>query len=288
MFRGVAQEVSTLNLDPKERETIRQYLLGQAPQEDSSRLEEQLLTDGALYEELLIAEDELIDQYLSDKLSQPERHSLETHFLLAPERKQRLRFAQALHKYVDFAGTSEAQENLAAESLSHEEPDGTRLPAKRNFFSFLPITNPIVSYSLAAAIFLMVGGLSWVIFNNWRQQTQQESGNVYVATLTPGLTRDGGELKRISIAPGTDRVQLRLLLSSDEPQTYRAEVLTSERTGVVVIDDLKPQTQDSQRFITITLPITILKHDDYQVRVSRRHADGSYEEIGRYQFRVVD
>lgn len=266
---------------------MRQYLLGQSPQEDSSRLEEQLLTDGAFYEELLIAEDELIDQYLNDKLSQPERHSFETHFLLAPERKQRLRFAQALHKYVAFAATSQAQENLA-ESLSHEERDSTRGAAKRNLFSFLHIKNPIVAYSLVAAMLLMVGGISWVIFSNWQQQTQQESGNVYVATLTPGLTRDGGEMKRISIAPGTDRVLLRLLLTSGEPQTYRAEVLTSERTGVVVIDDLKPQIQDSQRFITITLPITILKHDDYQVRVSRRHADGSYEEIGRYQFRVVD
>lgn len=274
--------------DHKEQETIRLYLLGETTPEDSSWLEGELLADAAVFQELLIVEDELIDQYLGDELTPSERQKFETHFLLAPERQQKLHFGRALRKYVNLVGESEPLEDDAAENLADEKPDVVKPPPKRGVLSFLPFANPIVSYSLAAAILLIVGGLSWVMFNNWRQQRPQEPGNVYVATLTPGLTRDGGEMKRISIAPGTDRVQLRLLLTSDEPQTYRAEVLTSERASVVVIDDLKPQIQDSQRFITITFPIKILKHDDYQVRVGGRHADGSYEEIGRYQFRVVD
>ena len=190
------REDPPLALHSKEQEIIREYLLGQTPQEDSSRVEDALLTDGMFYEELLIAEDELIDQYLTNELSPAEQQNFETRFLAGGERQQKLRFARALHKYLDFAAASEPEESRAADSLSDEEPAVAKPPAKRNFFSFLPSTSPILSYSLAAATLLIVGGLSWVIFNNWRQQTTHQPGNVYVVTLTPGLTRDSGEIKK--------------------------------------------------------------------------------------------
>jgi hypothetical protein len=289
-----------LQSDNKEQETIRHYLLGQATQEDSSSLEERLLRDSALFQALLIAEDELIDQYLSDKLTAPERQSVESHFLMAPERQRKLRFGRALHKYVDFAGMRDSQESSAGEDVSDEEPAVARAAAfakrpKRRFFSFLPATNPTVAYALAAAILLIVGGVSLRTFNNWRQQTQPQTGLVYVAALTPGLTRDSGELKRLSIPPGPGTVQLKLLLRSDEDPAYRAEVLTSERASVWLIDGLKAQLDDpkasargSERFIILSIPTSILKRDDYEVRVSSRHSDGSYQETDRYQFRVVE
>jgi hypothetical protein len=264
-----------LKSDYKEQDTIRQYLLGQATPEDASRLEEGLLTDSDLFDEVLSVEDELIDQYLAAEISPAERQSFETHFLVAPERQQKLRFAGALRKYVDFAGTRESQESTAEEDISDEEPAFAQSAAvakrpQRRFFSFLPATNPLVSYALAAAILLMVGSVSWLAFNHWRPQTPPQSGLVYVAALTPGLTRDSGELKRLSIPPDTSTVQLRLVLTSDENPSYRAEVLTSDRSSVLVIDDLKAQTLDRERFIILSIPAGILKRDDYAVRVSGR------------------
>lgn len=277
-----------MKLDAKEQDTFRQYLLGQLPQEGSARLEERLLAEGAVYEALLIAEEELIDEYLSEKLASTERQSFEAYFLLAPERQQKLRFGRAFHKYVGLAKASQPQEDLAAENASAETVAAVKRLTKRNFFSFLPYTNPIISYSLAAAVLLIVGGLSWAVFNGWRQAPPHQPGNVYVVKLTPGLTRDSGELKRLLIPPGTDTVHLRLILTPDEAQSYRAELLASERASLLVIDDLKLQSQNGQRFITFTLPTKILKRDDYQVRVSGRSADGNYEEIAGYQFRVVE
>ena len=277
-----------MNPDLKEKQTIRYYLLGQATQEDSSRLEEQLLTDATLFQELLIVEDELIDQYLGDELPPAERQSFETHFLLAPERERKLCFGRALHKYMDSAASSEPLADYAAEDLSDENADPVKRFRKSGLFSFLPFSNPIVSYSLAAAMLLIVGSVSLVVLNNWRQQTPQQSGTVYVATLTPGLTRASGEWKRLSFPPDTGTVQLRLVLKPDEDQSYRAEVLTSERASVLVVDDLKPQTQGNEKFIILSIPTSMLKRDDYEVTVSGRHGDASYQETNRYQFRVVE
>jgi anti-sigma factor RsiW len=272
-------------LDAKEQETIRQYLLGQLPQEDSARLEERLLMDGGFYDELLIAEDELIDLYLRDKLSPTERQSFETHFLSAPERKQKLRFARALHKYV----------GLAAESIEEQKPEDAltetrrvvKLSPTKNFFWFLPFTNRTVSYSFAAAILLVIGGVSWLVFNSWRQSPPVQGGNVLTVVLTPGVTRDSGSTQSIRIPPGTATVQLRLALGASQYQSYLAELLTSERVSILVRRDLKPETQGSEKFITLTVPSAILKRDDYQVKLSTQLPDGSYEDTDRYSFRVV-
>src|ERR1700682_2490180 len=110
MIREVLVGWVPVKLDHNEQETIRLYLLGQAPLEDSSKVEERLLTDGEFYQELLIVEEELIDRYLSGELSESERESFEPHFLLPPERQQKLRFARSLKKYVSFAGTAQPTE----------------------------------------------------------------------------------------------------------------------------------------------------------------------------------
>jgi hypothetical protein len=275
-----------LKLDAKEQETIRQYLLGQLLQEDSARLEERLLMDGGFYDELLIAEDELIDLYLRDKFSATERQSFEMHFLSAPERKQKLRFARALHKYV----------GLAAESIEEQKPEDAltktrrvaKLPPTKNFFWFLPFTNRTVSYSFAAAILLVIGGVSWLVFNNWRHSPPVQSGNVLTVVLMPGVTRDSGTTPTVRIPPGTAAVQLQLALGASQYQSFRAELLTSEHVSILVRQDLKSETQGREKFITLRLSPAILKRDDYQVKLSEQLPDGSYEDTGRYSFRVVE
>ena len=258
----------------EEQEVIRQYLLGLLPQDRLPQLEERILSDSVFYEELLIAEDELIDQYLTNELSEAERKSFETRFLLTPERQQKIRFARTLKKYV---ATVEPRK-LAPELR----------PAPVKFFAFLRY--PIVASSLAAAVLLLVFGSSWVFVRNWRspEQLQPESRNVLAVVLTPGLTREGGETKRISILPGIETVQFRLELSAINYQTYRVVLLTSESADVWSRENLKPETLAGEKFLRVSLPAKTLRRDDYQIKVSGWLGDGNYEDIGRYPFRVVE
>lgn len=278
-----------MKLDHNEQETIRRYLLGQAPLEDSSKVEERLLTDGEFYQELLIVEDELIDRYLSGELSEPERESFEPHFLLPPERQQKLRFARSLKKYVSSVGTAQPHESIATNVSSEDAAEVAEpLPKKRPVFSFPPVGNPIVSYALAAVILLIVGGASWVVFKNWRTPAPREPGRVLAVVLTPGLTRDDGEIKKIAIPPGTDTVQLQLqIASADQYQSYRALLQTTEGLEKLKTNDLKATTTGTSVVVSLQLAAGLLTRGDYYVKLSGLTPRGEYEDVGRYSFRVV-
>jgi CHAT domain-containing protein len=88
-------------LDSKDRQEVRLYLLGRLkPERPSQQIEERILIEQDFYEELLVIEDEVIDEYLSNELSTDEREAFEQYFLKTPERIRKLRFARAFSKYV--------------------------------------------------------------------------------------------------------------------------------------------------------------------------------------------
>ena len=276
---------SPLNLDSNEQQVLRTYLLGRSSPEDSSRLEELLLTDGSFYDELLIAEDDLIDEYLAEELSEAERRNFESHFLLVPERQQQLRFARALRKYVAFAGNSEAPETSAV--VPQKDLEVAKPPSKRSLFSFFPDTNPLVSYSLMAAMLLMVGGISWALFNAWKQQQTPQPGSVLAVVLTPGLTREGGEIKRIAIPPGTGVVRLQLELPKNDYNNYRVRVVSVDRTDVWSGNNIHASDQGGTKLIIADVPASSLSSGDYQVKVSGQLPAGTFEDTASYRFRVA-
>lgn len=277
-----------LKVEAKEQDAIRRYLLGQLPQEESARLEERLLSDSDVFEELLITEDELIDQYLAGDLSPAARPGFETHFLATPERQQKVRFARRLKKYVGEATATKSQ-------ADHEVLDPAQLstalaktpPKKRPFFSFLPANTPILSYSLAAAVVLVVVSVSWIVIKNWRSTQPNGTGKVLAVVLTTGTTRSGGEIPRILITPGVDTVELRLEVVKSDHTSYRAILLADDRSEVWSRDDLMPTNVAGATFILANIPASLLADGDYRLRVSRRSSDGSFEDIGTYNFRVT-
>lgn len=266
-------------------EQIRMYLLGRLDQAKRAEIEESLLTDEAFYEELLIAEDELTDQYLAKELSDDDLRSFETHFLSAPERRHKLRFARSLQLYVRQSSRASVQEDNDY-SVAPARNTAESRSIKRPFFSFLPIQNPVFAYSFAAVVLLVVIGVFWVAFKNLGTTTGQE--NVLLVTLTPGLTRETGEIKSIQIPPDTGFVQLQLRLTSDDYQSYHAELVTSERGSIFLKQDLKPESANGNKVINVTIPAGLLKRDDYRVKLGGRRPDGSYEDVGSYVFRVVE
>ena len=92
-----------------EREELRAYLLGTLDEDHKTQFEERILTEPDVYEELLLVEEELIDQYLAGDLSAIEQQQFESHFLITAERQKNLRFGKLLQKYAD------SQTNLTEE-----------------------------------------------------------------------------------------------------------------------------------------------------------------------------
>jgi hypothetical protein len=89
-------------LNPEiERQELRAFLLGTLDGDHKTQFEERILTEPSLYEELLLVEEELIDQYVAGDLSADEKQQFENHFLITAERQKNLRFGKLLQKYAD-------------------------------------------------------------------------------------------------------------------------------------------------------------------------------------------
>lgn len=263
---------------------LKQYLLGSFSEEHRRQLEERFLTDDQFFAELLVAEDELIDLYVSGALGGQERERFERHFLVTPERHQKLNFARALRRYISDAGAAES-----AEPVSEPLPPVAR---KRRFLPFPRAQRPYFSFSLAVVALLLVAGVSWLMLKNARQQSQSDQNSphsVFVVVLTPGLTRGTGtgEIKKVVVPVDADTVQLQLEIGAAEYQSYRAEVENDERRGVSKSDDLKPQMTAGRNFVVLNVPARLLTVGDYRVKLGGLTTGGELEEVGRYYFRVA-
>jgi hypothetical protein len=287
-----------MELTAAEIGAIRQYLLGRLAPEQWTPLEERLLTDGDFHDELSIAEDELIDRYLAGDLAAEDRETFETHFLLAPERQKKLRFARALRRYVAAEAASaphaasttadDLRQNDSAVTVEHETRGGgdavaPLTPDKKNFFKLLFGRRPALAFSLAAL--LLVAAVSWLAV---RRTPRFEPRNPHTVALAHGLVRGGsGELTRVGLPAEADALRLRLELPADDHPTYRAELQTAEGRAVHASDALKAVDAAGARVVEVDVPAESVPAGDYRVRLGGETSRGATEPVASYAFRVV-
>jgi CHAT domain-containing protein len=172
------------------QEVIRRYLLGDVADKDHRQsIEERLLTDDEYYEELLVEEDELIDQYVSDALSEVEQRQFEMHFLATPERHQKLRFARALKRVV-----SEASPVAPLESAQQ---------SRQPFWLWRWFHNP---YLRAAAAAVIVIGLGFGVWRTFFHISDADRGLIALNTAYRNQRPTEARITNLDYAPfGTVR-----------------------------------------------------------------------------------
>jgi len=137
-------------------------------------------------------------------------------------------------------------------------------------------------------VLVIVGVVSWVAFRTWRNSTPREPGKILAIELTPGLTRDEGEIKKFAISPGTDSVELELrIVSVDQYQSYRAVLQTTEGSEKFRVDGLRATTKDSRIVVPLKFAAGLLTRGDYYVKLSGVNPHGEYEDLPRYSFRIT-
>jgi hypothetical protein len=232
------------------------YLLGQAGLEESSSFEERLITEKDFYDELTIAEDELIDQYLDGDLTGVEREQFESHFLFSPERRQKVRFGSALLKT----------------AARNDAPVPVHL--------FQPRT--ILPYALLVLLLIFGVGV-WAIWSS--QSNVRLAGKTAVVTLLPGATRADQPINKVSNSADVGTIQLRLALANPQ-ESYRVKVMNGDEAEVWSGDG-RLQSEGNQNFIVADVPAQLLPTGDYRALLSRKLPDGSFEEASSYSFRIV-
>lgn len=156
---------------------LRQYLLGELPDSEQQKIEEQLLLDSDYLEQMLSAEDDIIDDYLKGGLPPPQKHAYEKLFLATREGQQKLKVTQVLKKYL--AEFKEPQPSLWSRFQTAMAP----------FFS------PMVLKTAAALLVIGLGVLNWSLF--FRQSDLKKS----IASLSEAYREERPIQARITGLP---------------------------------------------------------------------------------------
>ena len=306
--------------------SMKRYLLGELAEPQQLELEQGMMTSNERFDRLLVAEDELVDEYLRGTLSAREEKKFDDYFLCAPDRRRKLRFFRSLRRYI----------------CSHGAQTFWRWP---EFLTFRPFPHRIIEGSLAAALSLMVLGGSWLTFRIqhldhlleqartqtipvaerevWQKQlgasqarndqlttevrfhkgqraelelelaalrtstTRPSSLYLIPFAFTSGTVRSGGEMKKVTIPPFASWVQLQLDLGVSDYEKYQVVLQKFEGEGISTQIMPKIKTGNDAEAVVLALPAKFLPHGDYVLKLSGIPAVGDPENIGSYTFRVL-
>jgi hypothetical protein len=137
---------------------LTQYILGGLPERERERLEAEYFEDDDAFEQLLIAEEELTDEYVRGELSAEESARFEKNYLSSPRGCERVQFARALAKAMSDARGAEAEETRDVRGIP--------------FFTALRTRGAAWRFAFAGFVLVAAVGLTWLLVE--RARTQDE------------------------------------------------------------------------------------------------------------------
>ncbi|MFN0084131.1 MAG: hypothetical protein ACKVX9_01980 [Blastocatellia bacterium] len=297
------------------RSWMKQYLLGSAAPNEQEDLERGLLTDRTLLEQLEMAEEELIDEYLCDELSGEERARFDAHFLQAPERQERLVFARAFNRY------------LKTHPRVVSKPAARPAPARAN-----PRTRPRMAAYAMAAMLLVTGGFAIRLMGKMNQlqrelsdaraqasrssdlppdaQLIREQRNTLASevarlaenappasgqaamlsvSLAPGRLRDSSPeaTTSIDLSRGGLAIRATLLPGDNADDQYEARLRTASGRELLSWKALRATAKGREKAVVIDLPAVLLVSGNYNIELIGSSTAEKTETRQQFYFRVV-
>jgi hypothetical protein len=275
-------------------EQLVRYLLGDLPADETERLDERSITDDALALRLRVLEDELVDRYARGERFGGALERFDRVYRDSAYLQERVRFAEVLH-------------TRAASAESNAAPGG-----------IVESPRHTLVWSLTAAAALILATAGYLFIANQRLQDdldrldarrasveehnarlQQQLDDRRVEPAPPPappsatfllLPPRRGDNTDTTIAPrqGVAEVALRLQLEPADYARFFAALKDVDTDRIVWRSaDLTPDSSASDRAVTITLPVTLLRAQRYAVELSGLGAGGANELLASYPIRVV-
>lgn len=279
--------------EEREDKRLMDYLLGNLPEPEQVRLEEEYLADPSVQDHLLILEDELVDAYVEGRLPALDQKSLEARFLSTPRGCRKLELARSLKA-------------LAAEVRDNHSHSA---PIKRPFPFFASIR---WAFAVPATLLLLV--LVWSIWTNVLRHpgsgdavpknagsgnkqmnrrtatatetqahnastpppvpiptTSPSSGSsvstVAFVTLRPAI-RGIEQPQRVEIDRGTLQLRITLGLPVDSDGHYQVVLFDPNDKMKWKHDGLKTKATPSKKVIVLQLPTDLFDNGEYTLVVS--------------------
>lgn len=300
-------------------ELAKRFLLGNVSESERAEIEDRFLANDDFYQDILIAEDDLIDAYVRGELPAPERALFEQKRLASQHRRERVEFAQALFN------------SVSSKAVSARVPDRP-VSWWRSLAGAFITRRPVLGFTLAAALLVIVLGGLWLLTDRRgtrpaRQQAQtmqptpvtpressapiataeqqqptrdEENSNrtparetpkrtspvIATFALLPGMVRSESGAGALVLPAGATEVRLRLTLEGEAYEKYRATLSTPEGRKIWSREVTNGRPMKSAH-LTLSLPADLLKSGDYVLDLSGANAAGKWESVADYAFRIV-
>lgn len=266
---------------------LREFLLGKLADEDRERIEGLFLTDSQTRERVLALEQDLVDDYFEDGLSEGDKEKFVSRYARTDEQRRKLRITGAIK---DWAVREARASHQAAPAVSIWSRLWTWLRFKPRFFI------PIAVTTVVAAVFAIVwlnGRIEqrkhFAIEKELAQlnspaSLREVSPNTISVDLSSVSVRSAQTQTEINIGAESRFVELHLFWTKSERySTYQAEVRQLRDRTSFKIPNLQAQNDGS---IRLRLPAQILTPGNYQINLTGVDANGTLSFSEEYSFVV--
>jgi hypothetical protein len=275
---------------------IRRFLLEDLDEEERERVEELFLTDSDTRDSVLLAEDELIEEYLEGSLQGADREKFRGVFVATPQLRRKVRIAQSLRSLTKADGS-----HLPAVAESSTQDRVTPLLSKP--FKSWRRRNPLVYASIAAAILVVLTvGMFWYAdyrreqarrltierelaeLNDPSRRSELPSGQVLSVVLSPVSARSTGS----SITPrATDAIlELSLLPEIAKAETYAVLIQRVGSDDKFAVRNLRLEDLPAGKAIRVRIHTRLLNRGLYRLQLTGVTPDGRVVETNEYSFEL--
>jgi hypothetical protein len=297
------------------------YLLGLLSEEENTQFEGEYFADDQVFEELQVAEAELIDSYVRGELSEYQKQQFLSFYLNSAERRQKLEDAECLMAALAETPAQKPDGEGArpfwswAVQASRSVPLSMRLGyamaaiAVLAFASITVVQNRTLRSEVGrlhteeAGVLKRNQELEQVVKNNaaereeakgpHRDTATPESTQSLIAALSLKADLSRGEGTRTSnelIIPRTARlVMLSLSLDSNEHYPHYVVIVeTADGSELVRMDQLTSKIgSNGGKVVEVGIQAEVLGSDAYVVRVLGVTTHGKQENVNDYSFQVA-
>ena len=279
----------TLN---EQKDNLRRYLLQELDETEQEQVEMRLLTDKEFGRHLAIAQDDLIDDFVTAKLSDHEVERFQKYYLITPERQKKVGFATALDQYV-----------------TGREPS-RKTGALGDLLAFI-YARPLKTAISVAGLILVIGAALAVALYIQRRQDRdlrqefvrvnrpeetdstsllvlkQSSVNTHVLILRQNVVREDAESRKVEVTSGVVLVRLLLEVGEGTYDRFNGALQTSNGQNLATVEDLKAREESGALFVVVNIPSELLTQGDYQLRLTGIGSDSRATDLGPYPFHVI-
>ena len=300
------------------------YLLDQMSDGERTAFEESYFADRSVFDQLLSAENDLIDNYVAGRLAGDTISRFERIYILDEAKRERVRFAESLAMKIaqkPDKGLSDAQ-------------TAEKIPMWNSFAKLFGSRRPLIQFTVAFTAFVLVVGGIWLLsmagveqrediakvipqgepatvvpppdanetpqvpVSDIRPETRQpspqprptpaafEPSPVTLALNVGGLRSDSSvSTPSLTIPGGTREVRLKLRLTENAYRQYYYSINTADGSNVIERTSIRAARVGTGAAFVVRVPASSLSNGDYILTLSGAGSD-TVDDISRSLFRV--